>query len=627
MTQPPSPLDAGSPVIWSPDGVPRSRLFDDIYYSTADGLAESRAVYLAGCGLPAAWRGRRSFVVGELGFGSGLNILALLDLWRKTREPGARLHIFSIEAFPMPAEDAGRALSAWPELADLAEALTAQWPRQARGFHRIMFEDLDAVLDLAVMDVSEALGEWVGAADAWFLDGFSPALNPAMWSEAVLAAVAARSVRGASAATFTVAGAVRRGLAAAGFTVEKRPGFGGKAERLEARLPGVSPPAAPSPRVAIIGAGIAGAALNRVFRALGVQPVVIDGDPPGAGASGNPAALAMARLDAGGGAVAQLYAQALERAADLFGQGPGAVIAREVVQLESGPKDPGRFDRIAASDLFEPGAMARLSPTEVAARLGEPAEHAGLLIRDALVVEPAAILSHWLADTDVRQAAVERLDWKDGAWSLIDAAGAEIAVADIVCIAAGAGAAALAPTLPLAGVRGQVSFATTHKPPRAVIGDGYLVPTRNGLLFGATHDRDDPSAEVRPRDHLRNLELLRAVRPELVARIDPASLSGRASLRAVTPDFLPLAGLVSGALPGLFILSGLGSRGFCAAPLLAEHVAAEALGLPSPLPRTLAEIVHPERFDRRQKRRLGRSMRAPAADEASPEAPAREERS
>ena len=253
MTQPPalSPraparADAASPVIWGADGVPRSRLFDDVYYSTADGLAESRAVFLAGCDLPEAWRGRERFVVGELGFGSGLNIMALLALWRETRDPGARLHIFSVEAFPMPAEDARRALGAWPELGDLAETLLDQWPRRAHGFHRIDFDAVGATLDLAIMDVGEALAGWSGAADAWFLDGFSPARNPAMWTAQVLTAVAASSAPGARAATFTVAGVVRRGLAAAGFVVEKRPGFGRKSERLEARLPG-SPSAGQRP--------------------------------------------------------------------------------------------------------------------------------------------------------------------------------------------------------------------------------------------------------------------------------------------------------------------------------------------------------------------------------------------
>jgi tRNA 5-methylaminomethyl-2-thiouridine biosynthesis bifunctional protein len=237
MTQPPPDTNrslpaAPSPVIWGEDGAPRSRLFDDIYYSTADGLAESRAVFLAGCGLPDAWRDRSAFVVGELGFGSGLNVLALLALWRETRAPSARLHVFSVEAFPMSADDAHRALSAWPEIGDLAETLLRQWPRRARGFHRVVFDDLNAILDLAVMDVKDALASWTGAADAWFLDGFSPAANPAMWSPEVLAEVAAHSAPGARAATFTVAGAVRRGLAAAGFEVAKRPGFGRKSERL-----------------------------------------------------------------------------------------------------------------------------------------------------------------------------------------------------------------------------------------------------------------------------------------------------------------------------------------------------------------------------------------------------------
>ena len=104
--------DPSSPVTWDADGAPRSRAFGDVYFSKVDGLAESRAVFLAGCGLPDAWAGRERFTVAELGFGSGLNILALLDLWRRSRPPAGRLHIFSVEAFPMTAQDAGRALAA-----------------------------------------------------------------------------------------------------------------------------------------------------------------------------------------------------------------------------------------------------------------------------------------------------------------------------------------------------------------------------------------------------------------------------------------------------------------------------------------------------------------------------------
>lgn len=599
------------PVAWGPDGLPRSRLFGDVYFSSADGLAESRAVFLAGCGLPDAWAGRRRFTVGELGFGSGLNILALLDLWRAHRPAGGRLSIFSVEAFPMSREDAARALAPWPALAELAEGLLARWPRRARGFHRLAFEGLDAVLDLAVMDAAEALEAWTGQADAWFLDGFSPACNPAMWSEAVFGGLARRSAPGARAATFTVAGAVRRGLSAAGFSVAKAPGFGRKRERLEARWPGRPTDLDLPPSVAVVGAGIAGAALARAFAAEGIEPIVFEADAPGAAASGNPAALVMPRLDAGDGPVGRLYAQAMARAADLYGAADGVVLARGVLQLEAGPRDEGRFDRIAASALFEPGAIERLDPGALGAQLGEPAASGGLALAEGLVIRPAALLPQWLAGAQVRRARVARIEPAAGRWRLLDDAGDALAVADVVCLAAGWGSRALAAGTPLSPVRGQVTIVQGADPAAPAIGAGYLVPTGDGLLFGATHDRDDETGEVRESDAARNLALLAQVRPALAAalagRAGEGGISeGRAAIRAATPDFLPLAG-AWGEGKGLFILGGLGSRGFCAAPLLAEHVAALALGAASPLPADLAGVVDPARFDLRRKRRLARS--------------------
>ena len=212
MSKPPAPDEQKGALEWGEDGLPRSRLYGDVYFSAEDGLAETRAVFLAGCGLPEAWAARRRFVVGELGFGTGLNIAALLELWMRTRPDGAQLHIFSIEAHPISAEDARRALARWPELAEVAALLTARWPGRARGVHRIELPEFGAILDLAVIEAGEALAGWSGPADAWFLDGFSPATNPAMWRPEVLQLVADRSAPGARAATFTVAGDVRRGL-------------------------------------------------------------------------------------------------------------------------------------------------------------------------------------------------------------------------------------------------------------------------------------------------------------------------------------------------------------------------------------------------------------------------------
>ena len=333
IDDPREPSPASPQLVWAEDGSPRSGRFGDVYFSKDDGLAETRAVFLEGCGLPDAWAGRADFTVAELGFGTGLNIVALLDLWRRARPENGRLHVFSIEGFPLSRQEAARALSAWPELTDTAAALLAIWPAGTPGFHRLDLPQWNATIDLAVGDAQWALEQWSGPADAWFLDGFSPALNPGMWSPEIMALIGARSAPGARVATFTVAGAVRRGLADQGFAVEKKPGHGRKRERLEARLPSPCSAPQPQPHVAVVGAGIAGASVARALIAGGARVTVIEAERPGAGGSGFPAALVTPRMDAGDALIAGFHAQALERAGSLYRALPDAVIAEGVLQL------------------------------------------------------------------------------------------------------------------------------------------------------------------------------------------------------------------------------------------------------------------------------------------------------
>ena len=570
---PTAPSD-GSPLVWREDGLPQSSLYGDVYFSSVDGLAETRAVFLTGCGLPE--RFSQSFTVGELGFGSGLNIAALLDLWRRERPEGGKLHIFSIEAHPLDRDEAARILAHWPALGEAAQVLLDHWPGRAKGFHRVDLPGFDAVLDLAVMDVIEALEAWDGAADAWFLDGFSPALNPAMWREEVLAAVASRSAPGARAATFTVAGAVRRGLQAAGFEIAKRPGFGRKRERLEAWLAGEREPTPRPKTLAVIGGGVAGASLARAARAEGLDVTVID-DPDSVAASGNPAALVTPALDAGGGPRAALYAQAFARAVTLYEAEPDAIIAREVLQLPASERDPARFAKVAEQDLFEPGAMVLRNDA--------------LAMTQALVIEPAIVTAAWSGEIVRRRIA--RLENDGEAWNLFDEAGDLILTADRVALAGGAASGALAPEIRLKPVRGQASW-TNGETTAATAFGGYAVPTRYGVLFGATHDRDQTATDVRPEDHVRNLETLAKGLPDLAARLADKAFEGRAAVRATTPDRLPLTGIRD---DGVLVLTGLGSRGFCLAPLLAEHLVARALHAPSPLPRQLSHLTESQRFD------------------------------
>lgn len=204
---------------WTAEGAPVSRRFGDPYFSLADGLAETRHVFLSGNGLPG--RFAPGFSIAELGFGTGLNFLAAWQAWEGSGTPGP-LSFTSFEAFPMAPADRARALARWPELGAHAVRMGEAGP----GRHHLG----SAILTVVPGDARVTVPSWAGAADAWFLDGFSPARNPQMWEPALLAAVFARTRPGGSFATYSAAGHVRRALAAAGFAVEKRRGFGRKRE-------------------------------------------------------------------------------------------------------------------------------------------------------------------------------------------------------------------------------------------------------------------------------------------------------------------------------------------------------------------------------------------------------------
>jgi tRNA U34 5-methylaminomethyl-2-thiouridine-forming methyltransferase MnmC len=218
-----------NPLEWRDGRVPVSTRFDDPYYSLDDGLAETRHVFLTGNALPA--RFRDGFHIGELGFGTGLNLLAALHLWRSTAQTG-RLHFTTFEAFALPAADMIRAQSAFPEVAEIAAELAPFWEQ---GAEAITLPDLQFAMIPG--DARDTLPLWQGRADAWFLDGFSPAKNPELWGADLLKQVAEHMKPGASAATYSAAGHIRRALAAAGLEVDRIPGYGRKRHMSRAKKP------------------------------------------------------------------------------------------------------------------------------------------------------------------------------------------------------------------------------------------------------------------------------------------------------------------------------------------------------------------------------------------------------
>ena len=214
---------------WRDGVIPVSTRFDDPYFSLNDGLSETRHVFLAGNRL--AERLSDGFQVAELGFGTGLNLLALQILWAGMGAPGT-LRFTSFEAFPMQAADIARALDHFPEARAVADPFLAQW---AAGQTRLSLPGIEA--EIVIGDARATLPVWPGRADAWFLDGFSPAKNPELWADVLMAEVAAHTAPNGTFATYTAAGAVRRALSAAGFAVERQAGQGRKRHMSVGRLP------------------------------------------------------------------------------------------------------------------------------------------------------------------------------------------------------------------------------------------------------------------------------------------------------------------------------------------------------------------------------------------------------
>ncbi|MEM0947551.1 MAG: tRNA (5-methylaminomethyl-2-thiouridine)(34)-methyltransferase MnmD [Pseudomonadota bacterium] len=208
--------DQRAQITWT-GGVPASARFGDPYYSLDDGPAETAHVFLAGNDLPE--RFAPGFHIAELGFGTGLNLLVAL---RAAQARSIPIRYTAFEAFPMAPSDMTQALAAFPELSDDAGWMVDAWA------HGNTFSSDWVDVHVILGDARKTLPLWPGRADAWFLDGFAPAKNPELWEPLLLAEVARHTAPGGTAATYTAAGHVRRALAAAGFAVSRRPGFGRK---------------------------------------------------------------------------------------------------------------------------------------------------------------------------------------------------------------------------------------------------------------------------------------------------------------------------------------------------------------------------------------------------------------
>ncbi|QOR37606.1 bifunctional tRNA (5-methylaminomethyl-2-thiouridine)(34)-methyltransferase MnmD/FAD-dependent 5-carboxymethylaminomethyl-2-thiouridine(34) oxidoreductase MnmC [Billgrantia diversa] len=634
------------------ESAPLSTQFDDVYFSRHDGRAETEHVFMQANALPqrlAAWTARRPFVIGETGFGTGLNMLCAWACFDAHAPAGARLHLISTERYPLRRDDLSRALAAWPDLAPRAERLVHQWPQPVAGVHRLWLDER-VTLDLHFGDAAERLALLEGQVDAWFLDGFAPAKNPEMWRPELFAAMAARSRPGATFATFTCAGVVKRGLAEAGFAWRKVPGFGRKREMLAGEI--ASPPAdmrreqtpwfssssaRPPRHVAVIGAGIAGASAAAALARRGVEVTLIDRfDRAELGTTHLQGALYV-KLAVETNLQSRAYLAGLLHSRRWLEQlDPDRTLWQPsgVLQLALSEKEQVRQARFLANHCLPESVVRGLDAEAASAAAGIRIDTPALDYPDAAWVRPLALCVRLARTPGVsfRLGEVTALQPHDAGWTLALADG-ECIEADQVVVAAASEAARLTQTaaLPLQPVRGQVSqLALPEGAPalgRVVCAGGYVPPPADGVLnFGATFGPGDTDTAEREADHTANLAELERGLPHFAAALreagadlSPGRLTGRVGVRAASPDKSPYAGPVPDVAawredyavltkdatrvpaiagrhhPGLWISAAHGSRGMASAPLCAELIASHICDEPLPLEWPLVDHLHPGR--------------------------------
>ncbi|MCP1344284.1 bifunctional tRNA (5-methylaminomethyl-2-thiouridine)(34)-methyltransferase MnmD/FAD-dependent 5-carboxymethylaminomethyl-2-thiouridine(34) oxidoreductase MnmC, partial [Halomonas sp. FL8] len=559
---------------------PHSTRYEDVYFSRHDGRAETEHVFIRHNRLPerfSAWQASRPFTIGETGFGTGLNMLCAWACFERCAPASARLHLVSTEKHPLRRDDLERALAAWPDFSHKARTLVAQWPEPVSGVHRLILDDR-VTLDLHFGDSAERLSRLDGKADAWFLDGFAPARNPDMWQPALFEAMAAHSHPGATFATFTCAGFVKRGLKAAGFAWEKVAGFGRKREMLRGRIDTpltdasrqatpwfTSPAALPARHVAVIGAGLAGASVAEALARRGVQVTLLDRQAPGTGASGNRQGALYVKLAAETNLQSRVYlAGLLHTRRWLARLDPDGELWQDCGVLQLAQTDKEALRQAAFMDAHRlPSDVIESVDADRAGELADtPLARGGLDYSGAGWVRPAALCQRLAATAGVhfRHGEVMALTATDTGWQLALADGEAIA-ADQVVVATAWQAPQLTQLswLTLRPIRGQVSEirvpADAPTLSRVVCAGGYAPPAVDGVqCFGATFAPNHTGTELREADHAANLAELQRTLPTYVAALakagvdwNPAHMSGRAALRAATPDKTPYAGPVPDA--------------------------------------------------------------------------------
>ncbi len=628
-------------------GLPWSAQFDDIYHPKAGAFAQAKHVFLSGNRLPERWQSTPSqrFVILETGLGLANNFLATWQAWRATPEPRSPLDFVSLEQHPFTGADLRRAHAHSP-CPELVEALLAQWPALTHNLHVLSFEGAKVRLLLALGDALKWLPELHMQVDAFYLDGFAPSRNPSLWQPKVFKALARLAKLDATVATWSAARGVRDGLRAAGFEVTLAPGHGDKRDMTLGRYAPFFTPRSPhrsgpvnhelEQHALIIGAGLAGCATAWGLAQVGWRSTVLDAaTAPASGASGNPAGLFHGIVNGQDGTHSRLY----RSAALAIHKVVQDAITRHGVQgstqglwrLEARRSEAEMHALLSQLGLPEDYVQAH-SKTSVSKHLGWQLSCPAWWFTKGGWVDPAGLCRAYLAMADQQihfkgGQNVASLHADGDGWTACDIQGHPLCTAPVLVLCNAGDALRLLHQPPnlLTPVRGQISWCSTplqaaalgwpaQGPTQPLAGSGYaLRMMESHCLWGATSQVCDLDPLVREQDHVSNLMQWAQLRGmtlnvrDAQNKVAAAQVQGRVGWRWTCADKLPLWGAMPTGLvkreglrfaqrvPGLWLCTGMGSRGITWSALAGQVMAALISGTACPLEASLLNAVDPGR--------------------------------
>lgn len=612
------------------NNTPYSKQYEDVYFSSDNGFAETEYVFIKQNGLIDRWAtlDTSTFTIIETGFGTGLNFLTAWQTWLNHAPKQAQLNFISIEKYPISPVDLAKALSIWPQLQSFSTQLIKQYQPVDGGWHRYIFNQGRIRLTLIVGDVLTQLPKIQTYADAWFLDGFSPSKNPRMWQSELFQHMARISHYETTFSTFTSASNVRKGLFAAGFQVEKVSGYGKKREMLKGKFAQKKLLLNAKPKhVIVLGGGIAGCATAQALASRGVYVTLIEQHENLAQeASGNPVGVLYPRIShlehipSQFSLLSYLYTLNWLKNLELV---KNDYAFCGVLQLGFNARELARCEKVASLGLTK-NIVEYVSASQASEIAGIKLEHPGLFFPQAGWLKPQHLCrylaTHPYIEIKIASYAT-KLIRQQKLWQVRDEQHC-IAEAPTVVLANAGNVNQFNQTahIPLLKVRGQISMLKENflnsSIKSVLCSDGYFTPSIIGEhCLGATFSADDNTLVARDIDHLEHLQMLKNMSEDLHDAFAQQNYNSRVAWRCTTSDYLPIAGQMLNAdalrenpprvntsednlpwIEGLYLNTAHGSKGLTSAPYCAEIIASQICTEPLPIAKDLAKKISPNRF-------------------------------